>query len=369
MSVLQDEGTAMRLRVRLPAGLEPDLGWSGTAGPGPYRLALVWQGSDVTTDRALPSFPIEGAGPVRSVNLQSSPQVSRLELQISGPVQPSVRRVGDSWVLTLEPQVPGRAPPPASPMARAPTLVAASPAPRQPAAPSDRGRALRAGEASGQPEELLLDIIVNGERRAASERAASGERQAGVARAEQWPDGALLLAGDAWTEARLAVPAQGRTLSDGSAAFALQSVPGATYKVNRQNLSLEINAPATAFVGSTLGLQGALALPPPRPEPGVMLNYDVSVEHRATTGRLTSGATLEAVAFSPWGNVVASALVRDDGSARTVGRLDTFWRYDMPHRMETLPVMPAAGAGPYVMAAFGGAVTLACARALSQCRS
>jgi outer membrane usher protein len=204
---------------------------------------------------------------------------------------------------------------------------------RPPATRASRGKSPRAAEGPPQPEVLLLDVVVN------------GQRQSEVARAEQWPDGALLLAASTWTDARLAPLAQGRTLSDGSAGYALDAVPGATYRINRQNLSLEINAPATAFVGSTLGLQGEAAAAPTRSQPGVLLNYDVSVQRAAGSGPITGGATLEAVAFTGVGNFVSSALVRDDGRTRTFERLDTFWRYDMPERLETLVVGDTVGTG------------------------
>ncbi|MES2942853.1 MAG: fimbria/pilus outer membrane usher protein [Pseudomonadota bacterium] len=363
MSLLQDDGSATRLRVQIPGGYEPDLGWSGTAGPGPYRLVLIWQGTDLIMDRALPTLPAGGAGPLQKVVLLNSPEASRLEMQISEPVTPSMRRIGDSWVLRLEPSAPARivpivsvapvaaqppikvtpsatmaaapllatppAPPPAAPAVEVAALT--RPLPQAIAATAGRGKSSRVPDGPPQPEILLVDLVVN------------GQRQPDVARIEQWPDGSLLLAANTWTDARLTPLAQSRTLSDGSAAYAINAVPGATYRVNRQNLNLEINAPATAFIGSTMGVQGATAAPPPRPEPGVILNYDASLERPANGGVMTGGATLEAVAFSPWGSFVASALVRDDGKTRSFERLDTFWRYDMPERLESLVVGDTIG--------------------------
>jgi outer membrane usher protein len=52
---------------------------------------------------------------------------------------------------------------------------------------------------------------------------------------------------------------------------------------------------------------------------------------------------MEAIGFSPLGNLVASGVVRDDGTTRTAQRLDTFWRYDMPDRMQSLVVGDAVG--------------------------
>jgi outer membrane usher protein len=364
VSLVQDADSATRLRVRIPAALEPQLSWSGSAGPAPYRLALVWPGVDVTAERALPTLPAGGAGPLQAVALVSSPDVTRLEMQISQPVLPSLRRVGDSWVLRLEPtaateplrtplSIPAAVQPavaavkalvelPAAAMSQPPKGSGAAPPAEvavaalsslRTANKSGKARPLVLADGSTQPEVLLMDLIVN------------GQRQPEVVRAEQWPDGALLLRADAWSDARLAPLAQERTLSDGSAGYALDAVPGATYRINRQSLSLEINAPATAFVGSTMGLQGASADLPVRPQPGVLLNYDASVQRGPGGGPLTGGATLEAVAFGGAGNFVSSALVRDDGKKRSVERLDTFWRYDMPERLQALVVGDTVGSG------------------------
>lgn len=337
VSLLQDEGATVRLRVRLPEGLEPALAWSGTAGEAPYQLVLVWPGVDMTLNRPLPSLPPGGIGPLQAVALRKETEETRLEFQVSHPVEPSLLRVGDSWVLRLVPVAPATAPPSSMPAPAAaagsditPTHAAVSsapqllrPLPRQSAATGSQHR----------PETLLLDVTVN------------NQRLAGVVHAEQLPGGMLLLPAEAWAEARLAFPAQAQALSDGTPAYALDAVIGATYQVNRQNLSLEVTAPASAFVGSTRQSRGGLAEPPPRPQAGLLFNYDISVASSGAGGPVTSGASLEAVAFNGFGNFVASALVRDTGARRTAERLDTFWRYDMPHRLETLVVGDTVGEG------------------------
>ena len=182
---------------------------------------------------------------------------------------------------------------------------------------------------------LLLAVSVN------------GTPLSDVVRAEQRPDGTLLLPLEAWTEARLIAPAQAVSLSDGTPGYALGSVGGLTYTVNDKTLSLDINAPSFAFVGSTLRMQDGVTMSALRPEPGVMLNYDIAVTR--ADRNLTSGALLEATAFSRFGNLVASAVVRNGDSGAqsgiTASRLDTYWRYDLPDRMETLVVGDTVGVG------------------------
>lgn len=182
-------------------------------------------------------------------------------------------------------------------------------------------------------ETLLLDVRIN------------NQAISGVVQAEQALGGPLLLPAEAWQEARL-TPAGGvRTLTDGSPAYSLDAVPGVSYRINRQSQSIEITAPAAAFMGSTLKLQDEMPAAPPRPPPGLLLNYDVSVRSNAAGGTVSSGAVLEAIAFSRLGNFVSSTLIRNEGGQRAVERLDTFWRYDSPERLETLVVGDTVGVG------------------------
>ncbi len=173
----------------------------------------------------------------------------------------------------------------------------------------------------------------------------NGQKLPGIAQAERQRDGRVLLAASAWTEARLAPPGQELTLSDGTPGHALEQVAGLTYRIDRATLGLELNAPASAFIGSTLGPQGPAAAPLTQQATGVMLNYDLSLARGATGGDVTAGALLEAVAFSRWGSFVASGVMADDGNKRSFSRLDTYWRYDMPDRMETIVIGDTVSSG------------------------
>ncbi|MDM0117586.1 fimbria/pilus outer membrane usher protein [Variovorax sp. J22R133] len=329
VSLLEARGPAVQLRVQDPLQMEPVVTRSGAVGPGPYRVALEWPDIPVTLTKALPPLPPEGIGPLKALALHSTATGSRLELEISEAVEPRLRRVADSWVLQLEPILK----PPTPAVAAA--LTPGEPAAASPVVPRAR-RGSRAGAAaSGTPRAqwLLLDVTVN------------ARRLNDVARAELRPDGTLLLPANVWADARLAKLDQTSTLSDGTPGYALGSLAGATYRIDRRTLNLEISAPASAFIGSTLELQDSATTPPPRPRPGAMLNYDVSMNH--ARGDNSGGAMLEAVAFSGFGNIVASALLSKSGSGARVGttatRLDTYWRYDLPDRMETVVVGDTIG--------------------------
>lgn len=302
VSLLQSDGATVQLRLRMDARLEPVLVWPGVSTPGPYHLVLIWTDAlAVTLTRPLPVLPPGGEGPLLALALHSTTNEGRLELTLSRAVSPHLRRVGDSWLLRLEPAAPALA--------------------------SQHDKKTGLGPLA--TEEFLLDVTVN------------SQKLQEIVHAEQRPGGAIMLPVDAWTEAHLVAPMQSVALSDGTPAYPLDAVPGVTWQLDRQHLSLDINAPANAFVGAKLRAMGEAGEPPPRPPPGVMLNYDLSLSH--SVSQITSSAMLEAVAFNRLGTFVSSALVSDPGSDTHATRLDTYWRYDLPHRMETLVVGDTVG--------------------------
>ena len=179
-------------------------------------------------------------------------------------------------------------------------------------------------QAQVKAETLLLDVRVN------------DQPLAGIVRVERLADGRLVLPVELWTQARLRPAGAPVTLPDGTPGHALEAAPGIVYRLDRSRLALDITAPAEAFDGTLLSLRGSLNAPTPPPL-GAYFNYDLSAlrAERASTG---FGALLEGVAFGRWGSFVASGVVRVDGQKRSVVRLDTHWRTDLPGRMETLVV-------------------------------
>ncbi|MBE0546700.1 MAG: fimbrial biogenesis outer membrane usher protein [Rubrivivax sp.] len=186
-------------------------------------------------------------------------------------------------------------------------------------------------QAQPKAETLLLDIRVN------------DRSLAGIVHAERLADGRLALPAELWTQARLKAAGEPVTLSDGTRGYVLEAVPGIVYKLDRSRLALDITAPPAAFDSTLLSLRGSLTAPTPPPL-GAYLNYDLSATRagRTSTGY---GALVEGVAFGRWGALVASGVVRADEQSHSTIRLDTYWRTDLPGRMETLVLGDTVGTG------------------------
>jgi outer membrane usher protein len=328
VSMLQDDGSAIQLRLRVPANLQPTLASPGAAASPTRHLALAWN-APLTLERALP-VPDKDQDPLlQAIALDTAGGQSRLDLTLSQPVRARMRRVADSWVLRLEPSTDLPAEQPAASAAAAPPVAPpVAPPPRSDAArPAPAGP----GQTAGEPEVLLVDVVVN------------GRALADVVQVEQWTNGRLLLPVEAWTGARLAPLPRTTAMRDGTPAYALDDIAGATYAMDRSALRLEASVPPDAMLGVSIGAGSVWATPPRRPQPGIFLNYDLAASRAGPEAPLNRGLVLEAIGFSPLGNLVASGVVRDEGTTRTAQRLDTFWRFDMPGRMQSLVIGDAVG--------------------------
>lgn len=242
---------------------------------------------------------------------------------------PATQSATDNPALAFKPSTPQDA----QQLSRLEPLTPEVPsAPARKLARSNRNGGDVNGRSSASVDVLYVDMTIN------------GQRQKSLVRVEQQADGNLLLPVDAWGQARLLSASKRYLLSDGSTAFALNDVPRASWSLDRKNQRLDIDMPADAFVASTFGDAVTVHSPPPRPDPGVILNYDAALTHSHKQGRPSSGISLEAIVFNGFGSFVTSAVARHDGRDGEAYRLESFWRYDLPHRMETLVVGDTVGA-------------------------
>jgi outer membrane usher protein len=359
VTLAQQEGAPVQIRVRTRVTAEPVLAWAGTSGPGPYPLALIWSDTQLHLTESLPALPRTPTGPVQSIALRTVGTSERLEIAVREPVYPSLRRQGDTWLLVLDPVKPppaqpqpatisDQAPAPstgpaglARPITSAPSGSASAQHAPEPTPPTVPRRGLPrtpppsppAGRSVRQPEQLLVDLTVN------------GLRQPDISRAEQLPNGEVLIASENWTATRLVPPGPPVAMSDGTPAFLLDSIPGVRYSVDKQRMGIEVQAPASAFAAATMDTRQPTDRAPPRPAAGALLNYDAVATRPGHGAPATAAATLEAVGFGPFGTAVTSALSSDDGVRRKFERLDTYWQYDMPEAMQTLVIGDTVGVG------------------------
>ncbi len=206
-----------------------------------------------------------------------------------------------------------------------PGAPAALPAIPTPSVPDDRrsgAEVVKAGT-SAKPAILLLQIRVN------------GLSLSGITRAERVSGGYLVLPAEAWAEARLKPAGVSVALSDGRSGYALEAAPGIVYSIDAGTLSLDITAPATAYEATALSLSGSRPLPTGPRQPGFYLTYDATYTGTEASGP-SYGALLEGVAFGAAGALVGDVVIRKDEFEKAVIRTDTYWRTDLPGRMETL---------------------------------
>lgn len=186
---------------------------------------------------------------------------------------------------------------------------------------------------TSQTETLLLDVTIN------------TQTLPEIVRAEKLDDGRLALPLAAWLASRLRLP-EGEPLSlpDNQRGYALESIPGLTYNLDRGRLALEITAPAAAFTGSAIDHGYGGESPPNLSPPGFYLNYDASATSRDLR-YASSGVFGEGVLFNDWGSAVASMIVRGDRQHDEAVRAETFWRKDLPGPMEALVMGDTIGSG------------------------
>ena len=177
-------------------------------------------------------------------------------------------------------------------------------------------------------ETLLLDLRVNG---------ASVD---GIITAEMIDDGRILVPASAWRAARLRPPGAASTLSDGSEAYALDLVPGLEWRLDRNGLQLEIQAPAAAFESRSTSLGRGERPLPVAPPPGVYLDYD-AYANTDSHGAVDAGALGELVAFGRAGALVHGFAWRREGTGTGDDRwlrTETFFQRDLPGRMQTVVI-------------------------------
>lgn len=185
---------------------------------------------------------------------------------------------------------------------------------------------------ANRPQRFVLEAYVNGSRQNVSVQAVC------------LPDNNLGLTAADWQALHLR-PVPETDLPNGETAYALEAIPGAGYQVNTLEQSIAITIPTEAFEEMHLEGRKALDPVPPPPPPGGYLTYDLSTTMANKQGFNSYGASLEAVSFGSYGQLVTNGVVSSIADVSHVIRNQSYWQRQFPNEMVTLTVGDSSGVG------------------------
>jgi outer membrane usher protein len=172
----------------------------------------------------------------------------------------------------------------------------------------------------GAAQVLLLGLRVN------------GVAHPGMLRAVRLPEG-LALPQSLWDALQLKLPQAGTRRIDGEPHVLLAGAGAVRWRVDEPTQTLEVEAPAGAFVGAQRELLHAGAVPDTASAWAPFFNYDL--QWQRTRDRHATDMLWELGLFGPAGDFSSTGLSRAEG--RHV-RLETRWQRDDPARAARLRV-------------------------------
>jgi outer membrane usher protein len=180
------------------------------------------------------------------------------------------------------------------------------------------------GYATKSNEELLLSVKLN------------GEDLHRIVSFIQTPDGQLWVDKNEVKLWNMKLPEAKPLTYQNHEFYPLSSFQNIQYQINRQNLSIAIEATPSLFIGKQIeGYQFTKNMPQ-TPSLGGFVNYDFN--DQSTPGNQQLNALLEAGVFNQYGVLTNTELAEVAGSEHKKIRLSTTWTKDMPDTMQTLRV-------------------------------
>lgn len=136
---------------------------------------------------------------------------------------------------------------------------------------------------------------------------------------------------------------------EGKNYYTLAEYKGYTYKVNFQNLTINLVFPAQYFIKNTYTAIESSLLTPQKPPFGAYINYDLYSSGPVNNGQpsvgLQNSELLTPTVFGPWGNLNAQYLISQNSGDNTTPpsgnnplRLQSFYQLDLPDEMQTIIV-------------------------------
>ncbi len=159
----------------------------------------------------------------------------------------------------------------------------------------------------------------------------------GIFYAEQFVDGRLILAEDAWTASNLNFSGMKVTMANGQFGYDIKALQGANYELDAGSQSIKITAPSNSFGITDLTNEVNSGHPTNAPPLGVYLNYNLT--STTTTGNQSGnsyGAFVEGVIFNQYGSLISSMVTSVANEQSKTIRTETYFQKDMPSNMEKI---------------------------------
>jgi outer membrane usher protein len=205
--------------------------------------------------------------------------------------------------------------------------IATSPQTSAAAARSEPTQSMTSAATAAALIELLLEVHVNQQ---------AGHETALLLDIGTTPNKGLFAKGSDLAHWRLRLPNTQPRLSQGEPFYALDAIPGLSYRVDSAAQTLWISAPPTDFTDATI--VDGLITQNPRPQRtpwGGFLNYDFLGTR--SSGLNSVNGLFEAALFNDWGVGTSTFLGQNlDRADRAFVRLDTVWTHDDSDNMTTL---------------------------------
>lgn len=143
--------------------------------------------------------------------------------------------------------------------------------------------------------------------------------------------GCLLLSEQDIVRWKLPMPDNSKAVSyNGTRFYATTDLPAATYAVDDNHLTMDVELPISSFEHTNVDRQSE-QIAPNTPQPGGFFNYDFFA--LKTNQKSNLDGAFEAGVFNQYGVGIGNILIRDIGRESKLTRLDTTWTIDEPNTM------------------------------------
>lgn len=175
-----------------------------------------------------------------------------------------------------------------------------------------------------EAETLLVNIIIN------------NQQLPDIYRVEKLQDGRLAMPLAVWQSTRLHPVSELMRLIDNNQGYTLDSIQSLKYKLDRQNLTLEIHAPIQAFQTNSVNVRPKAEQLAKKNSPGIFINYDLNAIYGEYENSYVG--LIEGTVFNNWGTAMVGAVMRVNDHHKEMIRTESYWQKDLPTRMQSLVI-------------------------------